>query len=191
MTEVKNAFLGSRELVRSPLEESIKSSIQRGQHLLIRSEHGWASPAYVWIEKVTYGSTTLSEVYCIAAMHALQQPPHAWSQKTASLVDIPEKAVAKLEAFFPSLEGLQIEPIWTMRASAVEACTFLPQLRSARADILPQQKEAKDKYLTSIPFIWILVNNLHHLDMSADILWDMMVLTVSCQSLTHLDCSAE
>ncbi len=160
------------------LNESIKSGILLGQHLLIRSENGWAKPTYVWIEKVTYGSATLSEAYCIAAMHALQQTPHAWSQKTVSLVDIPEKVVANLVAFFPSLEGLQSEPIWTMRASAVEACTFLPQLRSARADILPRQKEAKNKYVTYIPFIWILVNNLYHLDISADLLWDMMVLTV-------------
>lgn len=160
------------------LNESIRSGIRLGQHLLIRCENGWAKPAYVWIEKVTYGSATLSEVYCIAAMHALQQPPHIWSQKTVSLVDIPERVVAKLVAFFPALEGLQSEPIWKMRASAVEACTFLSQLRSARADILPRQKEAKNKYVVYIPFIWILVNNLHHLDISADLLWDMMVLTV-------------
>ncbi len=60
----------------------------------------------------------------------------------------------------------------------MEGYAFLGQLSSARMDILPRQREAKSEYLAYVPLTWILVNNVYGLDLSAKLLWDMMVLTV-------------
>ena len=44
-------------------------------------------------------------------------------------------------------------------------------------DILPRQREARNKYLNYIPCTWTIVNNHRGLFVPASILWDMMVLT--------------
>lgn len=65
-----------------------------------------------------------------------------------------------------------------MKLSAIEGLLFLPILKSARADILPRQRDAKNQYLDQIPITWIIKNNTRDLFLPANVLWDMMVLTV-------------
>jgi len=159
------------------LYDSILFDIHSGQQILSQCQDDWAKPAPLWIEKVTYGSTILSEAYCLASMFTLQ-PSHKWSPRVISLLEMPEKAILKTTKFLGTLTCFQSEPHWKLRASAIEGFTFLPQLKSVRADILPRQTNAKNEYIAYIPLTWILINNLRSLDTSADILWDMMVLTV-------------
>lgn len=159
------------------LQEAAASGVRSGQSFLDQSVTEWAKPAYVWIEKVTYGSATLSEGYCLAAMK-VSETSHTWSNRVKNLVDIPESSLAKLIQLFTNLEDLQNEPRWKLVASALEGYLFLPQLKLAGSRVLPEQKGAKNEYLAYIPFTWILVNNYHCLFLSANMLWDMMVLTV-------------
>lgn len=159
------------------LQEAVVSGIRSGQQFLDQSEDDWIKPAYVWIEKVTYGSARLSEAYCLAAMKD-SVTSHAWSERVKSLVNIPEKRLSKLLQLFSSLRDFQNEPRWKLVASALEGYTFLSQLKSAGSKILPEQRGAKNEYLAYIPFSWVLVNNHHRLFLNANFLWDMMVLTV-------------
>lgn len=159
------------------LQEAAASGIRSGQSFLDQSVAEWGKPAYVWIEKVTYGSARLSEGYCLAAMK-VSRTSHTWSNRVKSLVDIPERSLAKLIQLFTTLEDFQNEPRWKLVASALEGYLFLPQLKLAGSRILPEQKGANNEYLAYIPFTWILVNNYHCLFLSANMLWDMMVLTV-------------
>ena len=166
------------------LHESIMSAIRAGEHLLSQAESDWAKPTHVWIGKVMYGSSTLSEAYCLAAMNRRPKPLHEWSHKIANMVDLPEPMVRRLVNFFSTLESFQNEPMWKIKASAVEAVMFLPQLKSTKVDIFPRPKEAKDEYLVFLAFTWVSVNNIHSLDLQADLLLTMMVHSAS---LNHLD----
>ncbi len=158
------------------LQEAVVSGIRSGQQCLDQSEDDWIKPAYPWIGKVAYGSARISEGYCLAAMKD-SVTCHAWSERVKSLVNIPENPLSKLQLFF-SLREFQNEPRWKLVAAALEGYTFLSQLKSAGSEILPEQRGAKNEYLAYIPFSWVLVNNHHRLFLNANLLWDMMVLSV-------------
>ena len=153
------------------------SAARSGQRFLDISQAKWTKPAYVWIEKVTYGSARLSEAYSLAAMK-VSEPSYNWSDSMKGLMNIPEKAVSKLVQLFSTLASFEDEPRWRLMASAVEGFAFLPQLKIVGKTMLPEQEDAKNEYLAYIPFTWIMINNHHRFFLSANILWDMMVLTV-------------
>ena len=159
------------------LQEAVVSGIRSGQQFLEQSEDDWTKPAYIWIGKVTYGIARLSEAYCLAAMKD-SVTSHAWSERVQSLVNIPEKTLSKILQLFSSLRDFQNEPRWKLIASALEGQTFLSQLKSAGSEFLPEQRGAKNEYLAYVPFSWVLVNNHHRLFLNANLLWDLMVLTV-------------
>lgn len=102
----------------------------------------------------------------------------AWSNRIKGLVSTPEKSVRKFSQFFSTLETFQGEPVWKLQASVIEGYTFLPSFESARMDILPAQREAKNRYLSYTPCTWTMINNHKVLFVQASVLWDMMVLTM-------------
>ena len=160
-----------------PLQDIAIFAVRLGQEFLDRSQASWTKPSYLWIEKVTYGSARLSEAYCLAAMK-VSQASYKWSNEMKHVIDIPEEPVSKLVQLFSTLESFQNEPHWKLMASVLEGYAFLPQLKTVGRTILPEQKEAKNEYLAYIPCTWVIVNNHHRLSLSANRLWDMMVLTV-------------
>lgn len=161
----------------APLKAIAISAARSGQGFLDQSKAGWTKPAYVWIEKVTFGSAMLSEAYCLAAMKA-SETSYNWSDDVKGFIDISEKHVSKLIQLFSTLAVFQPEPRWKLTASVVEGSAFLPLLKSVGKSVLPEQKEAKNEYLAYIPSTWIIVNNHNRLFLDANLIWDMMVLTV-------------
>ncbi len=161
----------------SPLQTVALSAARSGQRFLDQSRADWTKPAYVWIEKVTYGSARLSEAYCLAAMKA-SETSHSWSSEIKGLMDMPKKPMSKIVQLLETLETFRNEPRWKLIASAVEGYVFLPHLTAVGSTMLPEQKDAKNEYLAYIPFTWIVVNNHNQLFVSANMLWDMMVLTI-------------
>lgn len=159
------------------LDKEIISAIQRGQTFLGQSQKQWGRPEYLWIEKVTYGSPYLSEAYCLAALKP-SKFSYEWSNQIKSLVEVPEKFIFESLQFFSALKVFQDEPLWKLKASAIEGYMFLPQLKSAPMEILQRQKGAKNEYLNYIPCTWTIVNNQRGLFLGATLLWDMMVLTM-------------
>ena len=159
------------------LREVAISAAISGKTFLERSHADWTTPAFVWIEKVTYGSARLSLSYCLAAMKATERS-NSWSKKTNEILNISEKSVSKIVELLSTLDSFQSEPRWKLVASAVEVFAFLPQLKSVGDSMLPGQKGAKNEYLAYIPVTWIVVNYHKQLFLSANLLWDMMVLTI-------------
>ena len=157
--------------------DAVVSGIRSGQHHLDQTQDEWTKPTYVWVGKVTYGSARLSECYCLAAMK-VSGTSYTWSDRVKSLVDIPEKQLSRLLQLFEALPEFQDEPRWKLVASALEGYAFLPQLKSAGSQILSELKGAKNEYLAYIPFTWVVINNHLRLFLSANLLWDMMVLLV-------------
>ena len=155
----------------------IVSAIQKGQNFLREHRSTWKTAQHLWIEKVTYGSSSLSEAYCLAAMRATRDP-RDWSKSVKSLVQFPQKPAEDISRLFSSLEIFQSEPLWKIQACVLEGFLFSPQLKSARADILPSQKTFKNEYLNFIPCTWVIINNIQRIFLHANLLWDMMVLTL-------------
>ncbi|KAL8949003.1 MAG: hypothetical protein Q9222_004859 [Ikaeria aurantiellina] len=160
-----------------PLAWKIRSSIQTGRQYLAMNESQWTKPRRLWIEKVTYGSKTLAEGYCLAAMHA-PALDHKWTSKIETINCTHTKQITMLTGFVSGLPVYSEDPAWMMLASVIEGCSYLPQLRSIRSEIFPHQKSSKDTYLNFIPMTWTLSNNRLGLFLPATLLWDMMVMSM-------------
>ena len=159
------------------LHDEVAHAIQGGQDRLIQLRNEWTKHQYLWIEKVTFGSHVLSEAYCLAALK-IKPKSYVWSGLVRGLFDVQKPSILEHTRFLATLRAFQNEPFWEIKAIVVEAHIFLPQLKSALADILPRQKGAKDAYLGLVPCAWIIVNYFDKLFLSANLLWDMMILTV-------------
>ena len=159
------------------LESKTRSAIESGRQALLKSENEWTTPEYIWIEKVTYGSSALSEAYCMAAMNApCRMLP--WNEETKDLIAIPLKQAMMLRVFFNNLPEYLGQPGWKILASVIEGFAYLPQLKAARLEIFPRQKSANDKYLTYVPITWTLVNNCKGHFLDGALLWDMIVVSM-------------
>ncbi|KAL9009629.1 MAG: hypothetical protein Q9173_005365 [Seirophora scorigena] len=159
------------------LSEELLSRVRQGQEAL--SSYGAVAyePQYVWVEKVTYGSFSLTEAYSLAAMHPTR-PARVWTAKVKNLVPaVP--AQEKITHMFGKLRCFESEPAWKIRACVLEGLAFLPQLRCSCENILAGENTAKNEYLSFIPCTWVVINNIRKLDLETYLLWDMMVLTLS------------
>ena len=155
----------------------INHAIRTGQHFLNRTQDSETGHQYLWIEKVTYGSQILCESYLLAALRP-SISSHTWSPRISSLLQIPEESVSRFSKLVSTLSGYRDQPLWRLEASAIEGHAFLPLLKSTHTDLLPKQAKAKNEYMNFIPCTWVLINNQEYLFMHANLLWDMMVLTM-------------
>lgn len=165
------------------MTEDVKAAIEIGQRFLYGSRDWWTAPQYLWIEKVTYGNPTLSKAYCLAALKDNTKSESGKIQSQA-IVEISLDVVDKSTRIFSMLHSFATTPYWKITLSGLEGQLLLPPLLSTVAHILPQQKNAKNKYLSTVPLTWIQVNNANNLFLPTIILWDMMVLLMCNSALT-------
>lgn len=154
-----------------PVIEQLEIKIQRGRSYLLETQSEWKRSQYLWIEKVTYGAEVLSESYGLAAV--LSSPDQQkWSASMEELFQFSPK-FTELSRFFHRAQGRKDE-LWKYEASIYEASAFTAKLRASRGDIFPLREGVKDEYLVYIPAAWTIVNNVRQLDLSANLLWEMM-----------------
>ncbi|KAF2800648.1 Ent-kaurene synthase [Melanomma pulvis-pyrius CBS 109.77] len=163
--------LRSLPLSRTILSQ-LDSVIEDGRDHLTTVESTWETNQYLWIEKITYGSQTLSKAYCLAALYA-KTDDSAWSDEIADLFQPAPDTSRKLTKFFQMVHVPE-EPAWKYETCVLEGATFAAKLRSCRTAIFPSRDGFKDKYLTYIPATWTLVNNFRGLNLSTKLLWEMM-----------------
>ena len=158
-----------------PLAFKIQSAIQASRQVLAQAERQWGKPEYLWLEKVTYGSSVLSETYCLAAMN----PPtlhHVWSDKVEKTVTTTATDAISLSQFFHRLPDYSNIPEWKVLASVIEGSLYLQRLKVSQYEIFPRQQFSEDKYLNYIPCVWIIVNNCTGVLLDSTLMWDMMVI---------------
>lgn len=158
------------------LESEIQSAISRSVSFLENNQASWNQPEHTWIEKVSYGSSLLCEAYCLAAMKHTGK--YAWGEKVSGMHSVPLAAVDKFSSLFSRLPALSTEPGWRLRASAVEGFLFGRALRQVRLDVFPRKGMGKDKYFDYVPICWTAANNAAAFGLSADIMWDLIVLSM-------------
>ncbi|MCJ1405109.1 hypothetical protein MMC11_008335 [Xylographa trunciseda] len=161
----------------SALKPEILTAISSGRNFLAQSRDRWTEPDHIWIEKVSYSSEVLCQLYCLAAMNSPIVEDH-WQAPVSTLTSIPFTSVEKFVSFFIRLPLFSRESKWRLRASLMEGFLFLPRLQRISRDIFPREGMAKDKYLEYIPLTWTAINNQQKTPFSANFLQDMMEISM-------------
>lgn len=153
----------------------INDALERGKRFIANSQE--TTPAYLWIEKVTYGSAALTESYTLAALKINSHSQSTLSTKTRALATVPEKNVKQFTKFYSMIPLFSKSPAWRLQASLIEGYLFLPSLKEMRLDIFPRSGMEDDRYFEYIPFTWTSNNNLDNAFISSKALHDMMVVS--------------
>lgn len=158
------------------LQQPLDSGIERGI-AFIRGHHTESIHLPIWIEKVSYSSSLLTDCYVVAALKAATSPygsadvnaglgiSHGFG-KGRNVVDLIQQTPMFSET-----------PEWQIRASMVESVLFQPLLRARRLDIFPRNGMEEDKYFDIIPLTWTSCNNRHCTFASTAFIYEMMIIS--------------
>lgn len=189
--------------LRDELDQyGVSSCISRGKsYLEVSGRSEWAKGRYIWIEKVTYASPLLSEIYCHAAMHispARQERSDLPPWCLAKVLPNPTALAAMrkagaLMAHTALLAPSELEPC-LLRAAELQATYALGELERHKREVFPTplrkcddggshnedtDKAVKDKYLIFVPLTWTACAALYGgKAASLDVLYEMMILSM-------------
>ncbi|KAI9925901.1 hypothetical protein MW887_005707 [Aspergillus wentii] len=146
-----------------PSATALKSAIQHSQTIgrafLLTNPRKEEGLTRIWIEKVTYGSITLTETYVLAALK-MTDPEYQQITLPSVIADIsPPVALETVDALsrlcfrstlFPA------EQMWKLHGAYIESRLFSPYLRRIVEELVP---EVQDEHaLHAIPFAWTAGN---------------------------------
>ena len=100
------------------------TAITAAQEFLLHTKE--TVPCFLWVEKVTYSSSVLSESYVLAALSVSPKVPLSLSSRAALLVKIPSMDVENMtKVCFGSLLFDSTE-VWKLQAAFLESCLIRP-----------------------------------------------------------------
>ncbi|PYI10667.1 aphidicolan-16beta-ol synthase [Aspergillus sclerotiicarbonarius CBS 121057] len=155
-----------------PIHQWVETAIENGIQYLSSSSTN--SLTYLWSDKVSYTSLTLTETYVLAALKSAHTPRGI--SVGSSLARIPTD-IAKRVRIFQKTPLLQSLPDAEVQASMVEAILFQPLLNFSVLEILPRNMVKGGTYPSIIPFTWTSCNNRARFHVSASYLYEMMALS--------------
>ena len=155
-----------------PIREWVEAAIDKAVAFL--SSTGTGSLTYLWSDKVSYTSLTLTETYVLAALKSARTPRGI--SVGSSLAHIPSD-IAKRVKIFQKTPLLQSLPDAEVQASMIEAILFQPLLNVSVLEILPRDMVKGGTYPTIIPFTWTSCNNRARFHVSPSYLYEMMALS--------------
>ena len=121
----------------------------------IQSKHTSSSePEYLWVEKVTYGSSLLSQVYCLSATHVTCDKRN-WSPEVEACFPEETTVSKKMRHLFSKLPIFRNRPLPSTDLALFEAAMLLKRLKDARHAVFPRDAMpmTQDKYVEYIPII--------------------------------------
>ncbi|RAH55100.1 Ent-kaurene synthase [Aspergillus piperis CBS 112811] len=156
--------------------------IDRATEYLRAHNDRWDSPELIWVEKVNYGSSILSETYCLAALQRTVTDSTRWGKPTTGLCQVPRERIDRFCQFFARLPIFEGEPTWRLRASIVEGDLLFPALRRTALELaifpFPTVNQTA-KYLEYIPLTWTTSNSsAGKFGLSTARMIEMMVLSL-------------
>src|ERR1051326_9153108 len=136
------------------------------------------NPSAQWTHSLVYRSPHLCNAYMLAAVKravAFRTP-----EKDANMPkDKASQKIAGLAYFFHSLPNLAKEPIFKIKAGAVESALYATKLRSIRNDIFPPTNAKEgDKYIDYIPIMWTIHNSVRKAFVPPVHIWDLSVISM-------------
>ncbi|RAL02627.1 terpene synthase family protein [Aspergillus ibericus CBS 121593] len=155
-----------------PIHEWVETAIEKGIEYL--SSTSTDALTYLWSDKVSYTSLTLTESYVLAALKSVRTPPGI--SVGSSLARI-SPDIAKRVKMFQKTPLLQSLPDAEVQASMIEALLFQPLFDVSELEILPRSMVKGGSYATIIPFTWTSCNNRARFHVSPSYLYEMMALS--------------
>ncbi|KAF2661052.1 Ent-kaurene synthase [Lophiostoma macrostomum CBS 122681] len=156
--------------------KDLQDAVRKGRDFLGTDPTMW-SPSSIWIEKVTYSSSVLTQAYCIAAMLA----PLGFTDdlKMPSLGN-PEKQASKLGSLFQSLPLFKRIPNrdLVLKCASIEGLKLMPYLEEKRLSIFTRSGLHAEKYLTTIPVAWTACNIMLGFPLSNNVLIEMLIVSM-------------
>ncbi|KAK4174302.1 hypothetical protein QBC36DRAFT_43293 [Triangularia setosa] len=158
----------------NPILSHITASLERARGFLRPYLNCDLEPEHLWIEKVTYGSRTLSQAFLLSALKCtiLPSPPR-----------LQELVPPNLEATLQSAKLFRQLPMFSTVTPArtdiclIESALFISRLRDRCLEVFPGRTPTKEKHLAYIPFTWVAGNDLHGRPLGSHILLEMMVIS--------------
>lgn len=158
-------------------QHQIKIAIDKGRDFIRQVDVGSSKPEYLWIGKVTYGMTFVSQSYILAALN-LTWPTRQLGPRVDNLVDVSVEKTTELTSFYSKLPLFSSTPSWMIQASVIEGYFFLPILKRIRLDIFPRRGMKEDKYFDFIPSSWTSPSRLNGASCSPQTLLDLMIISL-------------
>ena len=154
----------------------IVEAITKGRQFLLSVDLD-SPPERLWVEKVLFGSKVLSAAYTLSAIKV--DVPKALEISAGSSIDASfVEKLDKSSVLFKQLPVLKDCPHWILKASQVEAQTYIPALKRMRGAIFTREGFTDDKYFSWIPVIWTTANNFRGGCIAPAAMFDMMVVSV-------------
>ncbi|KAK9775111.1 putative Terpene synthase family protein [Seiridium cardinale] len=160
------------------LRQSILSAINTAVRFISSTDIHHEAINLLWVEKVTYGSATLTEIYRLSALKS------AALVTSATMLAKTREPGASLDTKMRSYVGLFLQtplfantPSWKLRGSFVEAALFGPMLRARRLATFPRTNMSEDKYFDIIPFTWTACNNRCSIFAPTAFMFEMMIIS--------------
>lgn len=164
-------------------ENGIAAAVGKGKEFLKTHRSQWSQGACLWVEKVTYSSSLLSEVYCIAAALAEMVP-----LPRTHVFPVPDKITARGMRQAGELIGktplLSVMPSHTRRIAELQAYYALNALRRRKQSFTtfpkvdPTMAAGDAKYMVLIPLVLATCNALQERPLPLSVLHEMAVLSL-------------
>ena len=158
-------------------QHQLQTAIDKGRDFIGQVNVASPKPEYLWIGKVTYGMTFVSQSYILAALN-MTWPTRRLGSEVDKLVDVSVKKTNELTSFYSELPLFSSTPSWMIQASVIEGYFFLPILKRIRLDIFPRQGMKEDNYFEFIPSSWTSPSRLNGASCSPQILLDLMIYSL-------------
>lgn len=137
-----------------PIRAQIENAIADAQKFLLCTKE--TAPSYVWVEKVSYGSTVLCESYVLAALKASSKVPAALPSKATSLATIPLVDLEHLSQICFGSSMFDSTEAWKPQAALIESCLFRPYLQRLAGDYITGVED--ENTFEIVPFAWTACN---------------------------------
>jgi hypothetical protein len=170
------AMIALSSLLVVPWAASIRATgkkcLDSGRSYVLREMHRWEHGDFLWIEKVAYALSPLSQAYCLAA-----------AKISIADLDILQTSIAepdkRLLRFFSMIEPFSKEPSWKLDACVTQSLYSVHALRQVKLAVFPEmEKTSNHEYLQFIPFTWIGCNHFYNCGASPELLWEMMLISM-------------
>lgn len=181
------AVLALSFLLRLPLVATqekttrrVLNSIEAGKSYLMVHRDQWSTGRHIWIEKVTYASTILSEAYCIAAAVAPVQidEVHDWFFESISSSKTADQRIRGAQKIIQATRLITSADKHILDIAEVQARYAMSYLERQRLDLFPRDDMSEDKYLTFIPLTWTTCSSINNGAVGIGVLREMMVLSM-------------
>ncbi|KAL8897928.1 MAG: hypothetical protein Q9207_006959 [Kuettlingeria erythrocarpa] len=157
----------------------LNDSISRGRQYLHSAYGSTEKHDFLWVEKVSYRSSLLHATYCSAALN-IKITEHDWSSAIVECFSLQSGVRKQMGKLVSSLPLFQESPLPSLDLVFIEAGLVAKRLRKSRDALFSRDDipMTADKYVDFIPMIWVACNHKSGHILSANTVWEMVLLSL-------------